>query len=82
MFILSLNWLGCQCQITRWLPGLPSDGLQPGKISGTTSRLALQGGLRQPISAGSCRGLFQPHETSRHTRPRSSKPTLHMVWRL
>jgi hypothetical protein len=82
MFILSLNWLGGQCQITRWLPWLPSDGLQPGKISGTTSRLALQGGLRQPISAGSCRGLFQPHETSRHTRPRSSKPTLHMVWRL
>ena len=33
MFILSLNWLGSQCPTTRWLSGIPSDGLQPGKMS-------------------------------------------------
>jgi hypothetical protein len=33
MFILSLNWLGRQCPTTRWLSGIPSDGLQPGKMS-------------------------------------------------
>jgi hypothetical protein len=33
MIILSLSWLGSQCPITSELSGIPSDGLQPGKMS-------------------------------------------------
>jgi signal transduction histidine kinase/ABC-type uncharacterized transport system substrate-binding protein len=66
MFILSLNWPGRQCPTTRWLSVIPSDGLQPGKMS----RYHFPDGAKRPPPAN-YRWLsrwFKHHETSGHTQ--------------
>jgi hypothetical protein len=67
MFILSLNWLGRQCPTTRCLSGIPSDGLQPGKMSKHHFPI---GATRPPPTNNRwlARWLFQHHETSGHTQ--------------
>ena len=67
MFILSLNWLGRQCPTTRWLSGIPSDGLQPGKMS--THHFPISARRPPPTNNRSLsRWLFQHYETSAHTQ--------------
>ena len=65
MFILSLNWLGRQCPTTRRLSGIPSDGLQPGRMSRHHFPI---GARRPPPTNNRClsRWFFQHHKTSAH----------------
>jgi hypothetical protein len=65
MFILFLNWLGRQCPTTRCLSGIPSDGLQPGKMR----RHHFPIGARRPPPTNNrwlSHWLSQHDETSAH----------------
>ncbi len=66
MPILSLNWLGRQCPTTRWLSGITSDGVQPGKMS----RYDFPIGARRPppITNRWLSRWFKHHKTSGHAQ--------------